>query len=312
MTGGHLNPTELKLDSILADKGDDLTPIESTPNGDEPNLPTPDATPTPDAPVGDGDVTPPIPDASEPAPTDGERFTANEIAKEETPEEPAPLQPADPEAKYIVDNLPEISTRIMQDGKPVDVTVKSWTQLPDDVEFATKRDELAFMNSLTAQENRARELQNTYRQEQTQSQVNEFEQRENAAINEDLTRLQNEDKLPKLLAPDDPKFADDPSTKEVQTVLDYMNEKNAEYLDRYNKGSAYRHIGFEEAFNMMPKTQEANTRSQRQTQEDGERQQRAGRISGNTGTDNKPVVQRPTVQRGISLDQIVERVENEW
>jgi len=91
-----------------------------------------------------------------------------------------------------------------------------------------------------------------------------------------------------------------------------MNEKNTQYLDRYNKGSAYKHIGFEEAYEMMPKTQETNTQTQRQTREDNERQNKAGRVGGNTGTEAQSNARKPTVRQGATLDSIVERIENEW
>lgn len=168
------------------------------------------------------------------------------------------------------------------------------------------------MNALTAQENTARGLQQTYQNNQQQTQATEFETKEKAAINTDLTKLQNEDKLPKLLNPDDPKFADDPAVKEIQDVLDFMNKVNNEGLENSNRGGNYYHITFEQAFNMMPKTQEINTRNQRQQQEDVERRQKAGNVGGNTGTENQLNIKKPTVRQGTTLDQIADRIEYEW
>lgn len=312
-----INPTENQLETVLAGRDDNLesiTPGESAiepsnpdPNPD-PSVPTPNAIVTPESP--DSNATP-VPDEQA-----SEGLTANDLANQETPPETLPEQPApanlDPESQYIVDNLPDITARITKDGQVQEINVKSWTQLPQDVEFASKRDELAFMNALTAQENKAAELQRTYQSNQQQTQTQEFEQRENASIREDLTKLQNENKLPKFKEqPDSAGFNDDPATKEVQKVLDFMNQRNNQYLENYNKGGSYRHIGFEEAFEMMPSTKETQVKNQRQAQEDTERQTRAGRVGGSATGDGLNM-QKPTVKQGMSLDSIVERIENTW
>lgn len=287
-----MNPTELKLEEVLSNKNDNLDDVtNNAPNGDAPSVePTP--TPTP---------------AVDPA-TESEGYTANDVETVDEPVVPAP-QPTDPETKYIADNLPEIPVRITQNGQVKELTVKSWTQLPDDVEFATKRDELAFMNALTAQENKARELQNEYRQQQANKTAQDFEARENATIRNDVTRLQNEGDLPKFkLEPDDPHFAEDPATIQIQKVLDFMNTSNQRYLERYNDGEAWRHIGFEEAFRMMPKDES----STKQAKEDLERTAKAKNVGSNNGEAETSSPLKVTVPRGISLDDIADRVEREW
>lgn len=301
-----MNPTDVKVEEVLDKHDEDLNPIEE-PKEDPKEGAENEVKPT------DGDTNP---DDGTRSPSDEEAgFTAEELEQSEEPTEeenkPAQVQNVDPELKYIADNLPDITVRILQDGKPVSVSVKSWTQLPENVEFASPRDQLQFMNAMVAQENRAQQLQGKYRQDQETQLQSDFEARENAAIRSDITKLQNEGNLPKFkVGPDDSGFADDPNTKEVQTVLDFMNKKNQEYLEGYNNGRAYKHIGFEEAYYMMPETRQKEAQKLAQKQEDDARAKNANKLGNSSG--GQPPQKTQGVRRGMSLDEIVDRVEREW
>lgn len=305
-----MNPTELKLDQILEGRDENLEEIKDEPGDSPDNVDTPDSgndNPSGDDVVDTGDTV---------SPSDGDTddgYTANDLEQEEeTTPEVAPQKSLNPETQYIADNLPDITTRIIQDGKVQEVNIKSWTQLPPDVEFASKRDELAFINAITAQENRARELQTEYRTNQNQKQANEFEQRENAMIRDDISELQNQNILPKFKAmPGEKGFEEDTGYKAAQEVLEFMNKKNEEYLQNYNKGSAYRHIGFAEAYYMMPKTQQKQVQQEAQKQEDTQRHQKARNVAGNENNTN-PTLRKATVRQGTTLDEIVERIEATW
>lgn len=299
-----MNPTEQKVEEILGTHDDDLNPIEdkSPKEGAEDESKPTDGDTNPTNGGGDSDPTP-----EEPIQPEG--FTADEVKPDEAePEEevtpPAPST-ANPELKFIADNLPVVPARILQDGKVVETSVKSYTQLPDDVEFASQKDFLSFQAAMGAQERLAENLQGQYRQNEQNKIQSDFEQRENTQIRTDITKLQTEGRLPKFtVQPDDPKFADNENTQEVQKVLDFMNQRNQQYLDNYNKGSAYKHIGFEEAYEMMPETRQKEAQKEAQEQEDATRQKNAGKLgnsSGGTVTD-KPRV----VPRGTSLDAIVD------
>lgn len=242
-------------------------------------------------------------------------YIADDLVEVEEPSKPAApakdVKEVDtggltPEAKYIVDNLPFMTARL-KDGEGVkEVQVKSWTQLPDDLEFATKRDELAFTNALTAQENRARDLQQKFQATQRDSDAKEFERLESEAIREDIARLQKTGDLPKFKAKvDDPGFAKDPATVEVQKVLDYMNERNQHYLKEYEQGRPYRHIGFEEAYHMYDRKPAA------QKVEDDERREIANKVGSNKGLTSREL-KKPTVRSGTRIDQILERIDREW
>lgn len=312
-----MNPTEMKLDQILEGRDENLEDINKDDNGDDANHLDNDAGASngaSDDNVSDnGDSSGKGDDADDGDNDSG--YTAKDLEQEDDKPTNEPAPPAknlDPETQFIADNLPDITTRIVQDGKVQEVSIKSWTQLPPDVEFASKRDELAFINAINAQENRARELQQEFRTTKNTEQAQEFEQRENAMIRDDITELQNQNLIPKFKAtPGQSGFEDDSGYKAAQEVLDFMNKKNEDYLKNFNKGSAYRHIGFAEAYYMMPKTQQKQVEQQAQKQEDQNRHQKANNVAGSESNSN-PNIRKATVRQGTSLDDIVNRIENTW
>lgn len=244
-----------------------------------------------------------------------EGFAADELesTEEVTPEntEPAELDISGltPEQKYIVESLPYMTARIKAGDTVKEVQVKSWTQLPDDVEFATKRDELAFTNSMQAQENRALQLQNKFQQEQTQQQSEDFQKRENDANRQDIAELQRAGTLTKFkVGPDDPKFAEDPATQEIQKVLDFMNTRNEQYLKEYNQGRPYRHIGFKEAFRFYQDEQPAEKTNEAQKTEDAERHKAADKVGKNQGLAQREI-RKATVRSGTRTDELIDRYE---
>lgn len=266
------------------------------------------------------------PPAEVPAPTEtpeegkdpkDEGFTADEL--EETPEvetppspEPTPanVEGMDAETKYIFDNLPNITARIKDGDGVKEIQLKSPTQLPENFEFASKRDEVLFMNAVSAQENRALQLQSTYQQQQQSTQNQQFEERENAMIRDDVAELQKEGELPKFKTQvGDPEFEKDPATQEVQKVLDFMEERNQQYLNDYNQGRPYRHIGFREAYYMFQRTGQSTQVAQQQ--EDRERKEIANRTTTPRGL-VPTELKKPTVPRGTTVQDILNRIDAEW
>jgi hypothetical protein len=246
---------------------------------------------------------------------DTKGFTADEIEDEIELPKAADIKEVNTdgltaEGKYIVDNLPYMVARIKEGDAVKEVQVKSWTQLPDDVTFATKRDELAFMNALTAQENRALDLQRKFQNDAQQTQNHEFEVRENNAIREDIAKLQKDGLLPKFkVKAEDPTIEKDPAYLESQKVLEYMNGRNEQYLKEYNQGRPFRHIGFEEAFYMYQRQHPGENATQKQ--EDQERKNIADKIGGNKGLTSSKL-QKPTVKSGTTINQILDRIDAEW
>lgn len=249
-------------------------------------------------------------------PKDAEGYLANEIdpvkeepvkPKEEVKAEEVDTSGLNPEERYIVDNLPMIVARVKDGDKIKELQVKSWTQLPEDLEFASKRDELAFMNALTAQEHRARDLQVKFQQEAQQTQNTKFEQAENDGIRQDISELQQAGDLPKFkLKPEDKGFNDDPTTKSVQEILNYMEERNKQYLAEYNQGRPFRHIGFREAFYMFERKKPETP----QGKEDAQRKEIADKVNGNRSLSNREL-KKPTVKAGTRVGDILDRIDQE-
>lgn len=271
---------------------------------------------TQEAPAPDSQPEPEVPQEGKETKDNEEGFTADELDRPtEEPDTSTPETPEintdgmDPETKYILDGLPYLTARI-KDGNGVrELQVKSWTQLPEDVEFASKRDELAFMNALTAQENRAVQLQSKFQQDQQTTQNQQFEERENAMIRDDVAELQKEGELPKFKAKmDDPAFEKDPATQEVQKVLDYMEERNQQYLAEYNQGRPFRHIGFREAFYMYQRTQGPK---EAQAEEDNERRNVAEHLTSSRGLVPSEM-KKATVRSGTTINDILNRIDAEW
>lgn len=183
---------------------------------------------------------------------DSDFFADDESIKEEQLP-PAPTS-FTPEEKYIVDNLPLISVRVVMDDDSVKtVQVRSAAELPRDAKgYASFHEGEVFKQNVTAQELKARELQTYYRNHQTQLQADEYDRKENLAIREDIRDLRKEGRLPALRGtPGTKEFDESPAGKIIQEVIDLMNDRNARYLERSNKGSAYRHIGFADAFELL-------------------------------------------------------------
>ena len=161
-----------------------------------------------------------------------------------------------PEEQYIIDNLPLISVRVvMADDSIKTFQVRSGAELPRDMKGIASAYEAQMFNSATSlQESRARELQTYYRQNQANITSQEYEKKENLSIKEDVAELQREGEIPKFKAqPGTKDFNADPAAKVIDEVITFMNTKNAEYLEKSNKGYAYKHIGFAEAFKLMEK-----------------------------------------------------------
>lgn len=203
------------------------------------------------------------------------------------------------EDKYIVDNLPLISVRvIMPDDSIKTLQVRSATELPRDMKgIATPYEDKQFDLANAAQESRARELQTNYRQHQTRIQSQEYEKRENAAIREDIDELQRNGDIPTFKAkPGTKAFDDDPAAKIVQETIDFMNTRNAKYLEKSTTGGTYRHIGFAEAYELI----NGNGKAKIDPKDSSARKDAARKLvskQGGTGTKIKAPVSGRTIQQ---------------
>ncbi len=231
---------------------------------------------------------------------DAEGYFADEDEIEDTKEPELPAVPANftAEEKFIVENLPLISVRVvMNDDSVKTVQVRSAAELPRDAKgYASFHEGEVFKQAVTAQEMKARELQTYYRQHQSQVQAQEFEKKENQAIREDIAELQRNGEIPKFKAqPGTRAFDSDPAAKIVQETIEFMNDRNAKYLERSNRGGVYRHIGFAEAYELL----NAGVKDKADTKDSAARKDAARKLVSRQGGSSKTAPKAPVAGRTI-------------
>lgn len=227
----------------------------------------------------------------------------DEVVETKDPKVEATPSNLSPDLQYIVDRLPVLSVR-GKDGK--NYQVKAAGQLPDTFEFATKKDELIFSQSLAAQELKAQQLQAEYQGKQQADQAAKYNTQENEDIRSDMGDLQREGLLGKFQhSPTDKGFTDDPAVKQAQEVMDYMNKKNEAYT---KAGRLYR-ISFRDAFEQLAAQGKTATSEadQAQAKEDAERKGVARRTAGGRTTSaGKTIPARPA----RSFEDLFARIDN--
>ena len=236
--------------------------------------------------------------------------------KEETPSPVAEQQGLNtanltPEQQYIIDNLTPISVRgVVGDSDKIETfSVLDPSQLPQGFKFLDDRDRALVTKSFAMLENQAERLQNDFRNQSTQTAAKEFKEREDNADRSDIGRLQREGELPKFKAdPDSKDFESDPATVLIQEIIDFKEATNDRYMQEYNAGRPYKHIGFEEAFKMFKRSNPVETA---QAKEDAERTNIAKRTTKTRGSSDSPK-QGPRVHSGSSsrdLDALIENLD---
>lgn len=298
-----MNPTDEAVAKATDNLDDSLQPLEVKPDDVKVDEVIDVPAEKPDETPADGKDT-----------KDDEGYTADALEAEDSgevetdgPETPTGLAP---DLQYVYDKLPLIHARIVTNGKTKDVQVKSYAELPEDISFASERDRLAFQNSMMAQEIRAENFQKEYQQGEQQKQNADFAARENTSIRQDIAELQRAGDLPKFkAAPDSSDFNKDPATKEVQKVLDFMNERNEKYLKDYQVGLSYRRLGFSEAFHMY---QRANPpKDTKQDVEDTERKGIAKNLGITRGSSPEGSRGKPRIKTGTTTQDLMRRWDNE-
>jgi len=157
-----------------------------------------------------------------------EEVAETEENKVEEPVDEEDYEPAPEPVKlpswqqYIFDNLPTIKAYgHTKSGVDKIFEVKRAEELPETFEFRSKRDELEFTQSLSAQELNARQLLSDYQQKEQQNQLAEYQRQEALDISSDIERLQKNGTLPKFkYKEDDPRFNDDPAVKTSNEIYE--------------------------------------------------------------------------------------------
>ena len=249
---------------------------------------------------------------------DEDGYTIDEDEEEEpepelegvTPEQVAALNP---EQKYILDNLKPITVRgSVGDGQVQSYEVYDPSQLPAGFNYLDQRELSVANKAFGMLESEATRLQNDFRGQQSTKVAAEFKKREDAADRQDIGKLQREGDIPKFKAqPNSKDFAEDPASVLIQSVLDFKEETNNRYLEEYNAGRPYKHIGFEEAFEIYQRKNPTKGNAE-QRQEDAARKQIAKRTSKARGSESNSAPNKPRVHSGMSsrdLDNLIDRLD---
>lgn len=201
-----------------------------------------------------------------------------------------------PEDSYILDNLSPITVRGMVGDKEVTLEVLAPEQLPAGFNFADQREQAIAQKQFGMLEQRALQLQNDFRTQQSSKAANDFKIAEDNADRTDIGELQRAGEIPKFKADVDSKAFDaDPAAQLIQSVLDFKEKENVRFLENFQAGKTpYRHIGFEEAYYKYQRSHPAETRSEAERKEDSERKAVARRTTKTTGTESKGAKQDNT------------------
>lgn len=222
-----------------------------------------------------------------------------------------------PEQQYILDNLTPIKVRgIVGDSDQVkEFEVLSPEQLPAGFKFLDDRDRSIAQNRFDALERKAETLQTDYRNQETTKTAQEFENREKTADRQDIGKLQRAGEIPMFKAsPDSADFDNDPGVQLVQEVLDFKEARNAQYMEEYNAGRPYKHIGFEEAFQMFKRSNPDKV-DVKQQEEDAARKNYAKRTGRTVGAETKEVNNKPRAHSGMTsrdLDALIDSKTQDW
>lgn len=246
------------------------------------------------------------------------KFTADDALEIEEAKEPdAPevdstgIRLSSVEQKYIADNVQPLTIRGMVGDKATEIKVYAPDQIPADFTFNSQADLLSAQTAFVRMENKAEQLLGGLRNQQSQAQAKDFENRENEGIRQDVAELQKDGAFPKFkLQPGSKDFENDPAAGQMSEILSVMTKANEQYIKEYNQGRPYKHIGFKEAHAIWEKGQPAKKQAAAQKKEDVDRKDVADKIGNNRGlTSNK--LQKPRVSRGMTTDSIINRYESE-
>lgn len=161
----------------------------------------------------------------------------DEVAKadDEVEQEPVELQPRE---QFIYENLHAITVNGTVDGKPKELSIRLAQELPDNFEFASKREEKMFDQSLAEQAVLADRLNGKWQSDQATQQTQAQQAEQAKSIKTDIEALQKERLLPKF---DKLKADTDPKAEATREVLKFYNQ-------RRDAGS---NITFRDAFELL-------------------------------------------------------------
>lgn len=321
----HLQPIKEDLQED-ADKGKGKEDPKEDPKKEEPaEDPNKEDEPKGDEPKGDGEEDPEPAGDGEPG-GDEEGYTIDEGDEEpeKDPDVPKPKEDGEPdtrqlspEQKYILDNIApiKVSGYVGDSDKLEEFEVYAPEYLPAGFKFADERQMSIASRAFGQLEQRAVQLQSDWRNQETKKQTDDFKKREDTADRQDIAQLQRDGKIPKFkAAPDTPAFERDAGVQLVQEVLDFKEEQNAKYMEQYNAGRPYRHIGFDEAFQMYQRANPTKS-NPAQTKEDQERTAQAKRTNKTSGSSTQEATTKARAHSGMTtfdLENLIESKTADW
>jgi hypothetical protein len=248
------------------------------------------------------------------APKEGEQPKDDTHIEPPEEDEPEPVKPVElpAVAKFILDRLPNLTTRIKDGDKIKTVQFKDITELPEGFELADDATRAQFSADIAAQVGRAKDALNEYKQVELQNNVRKFEEQEAKEVAADLARLQRSGVLPKFqYKEDDDRFNSDDAVKLANKIYKLFKDTNNEYM---KSGKTYR-ITYADAAdkyfareartkaNESQKAADQPKEEKRQlTPAQKERQEIAKQTGAPSGGEPKPM--RPSVRSGMTMNDI--------
>jgi len=239
------------------DGGEDGEDEEDQPEGDEEENPGEDEEPNPDAAKPKGDEAPkPLTDDELIAELEkrGLKVAKKDEEKQEQPKAPEFKRPDElpdrvwdgmkPVQKYIYQELPYITLKGKDaEGNVSEITVKTPEQIPENFEFASKRDEKIADDAFLEQNKRADQMYGKIQTTSQQTQQQQTQQRENESIISGVEKLQETGVIPKIVAkPGTPEFDKDPGVLRANEILAYRTEilKTGENVSIISAGKMFK------------------------------------------------------------------------
>jgi len=215
------------------------------------------------------------------------------------------------ESQYVYDNLTKFKVRGTYKDEVVEYELISAEQLPAGFQYEDQQQNDKAILATARNETKAEQLTQDYRNQETSKASAEFKTREDNADRQDIGSLQRNGDIPLFKhQPNSKEFDTDPSVVLVNDIMKFKEDTNQRYLDEYNAGRTYKHIGFEEAFRMY-KYQNPNKVDTALEKEDTARKDLAGRTNKTRGTNSEPVAQKrpPAHRTSRDLENLIESLD---
>jgi len=218
------------------------------------------------------------------------------------------------EQQYILNNIATFKVQGYAPGseKLESFDVLTIEQLPPGFKYGSENELALAMKKDNFNEQKAIQLQNEFRFQETTKAANEFKVREDNADRQDIGNLQRQGDLPRFKKdPSAKDFDSDPGVALVNDILAFKEEQNKKFLDEYNSGRPYKHIGFEEAYRMF-KYQNPDKVDTELQAEDTARKNLAKRTTKAKGSLTEAANTRPRTRGGMTsrdLDSLIENLD---